>query len=170
MVIQKLSFLHHFKKYNRHHSQRSLTHPGLPFLPPGPPPGSSSWWAVPSLDVCVRLPPAQSAATPAGSSPLPALLPFPQHCSPPGPAAFSYSFFALRVRNGVFSIAFPSPKMGLAHGKRSINTYWINSPGDPYGKVAEMRTLTVRLNTKTILKANLWNFNNEPGAKERSHI
>ena len=168
MVIQKLSFLHHFKKYNRHHSQRSLTCPGLPFLPPGP---STRKLLLVGCSLSGHpCAPATCSVSSHSCWQLPTLLPFPQHCPPPGPEAFSYSFFALRVRNGVFSIAFPSPKMGLAHGKHSINTYWINSPRDLYGKVAEMRTLTVRLNTKTILKANLWNFNNEPGAKERSHI
>ena len=36
--------------------------------------------------------------------------------------AFLHSSFVLRVRAGVLSTAFPSPKMGLAQGKYSINT------------------------------------------------
>lgn len=146
MVIQKLSFLHHFKKYNRHQSmsrsQRPLTPPGLPSLPPGPSSGKlllgSCSLSRPVFTCHLLSQQPLLLATPL-SPPL-ALLP----TRPSG--AFLHSSFVLRVRAGVLSTAFPSPKMGLAQGKYSINTCWINSPWDQHGKVAEMRTRTVTLN------------------------
>ena len=120
MVIQKLSFLHHFKKYNRHQSmsrsQRPLTPPGLPSLPPGPSSGKlllgSCSLSRPVFTCHLLSQQPLLLATPL-SPPL-ALLP----TRPSG--AFLHSSFVLRVRAGVLSTAFPSPKMGFLTGDRTV--------------------------------------------------